>query len=255
MQTILVTGGTGTLGRPVVRRLRQAGHQVRVLSRHPRPGDPASFAVDLRRGTGLEQALRGVDTVVHCASRPAGGDIVSATRLIRALRRSGAAHLVYISIVGVDRIPLGYYRTKHTVERALAASGLGWTVLRTTQFHDLVVRACQSAVRLPLMPVPDMDLQPIDTDEVASRLAYLAQSPPAGRVADMGGPRVESLRALAAAYLARSGSRRRIVPLRPPGATFAAFRAGHHLAPERMVGQTTFAEFLDQQHPQTETVR
>lgn len=254
MKTILVTGGTGTLGRPVVERLRQAGHSVRVLSRHPDPEDRSAFAVDLRRGTGLTQALHGVDTVVHCASTPTGGDIPAATHLIRALRQVEVAHVVYISIVGVDRIPLGYYRTKHTVERALEASGLGWTVLRATQFHDLVVRLFQATARLPLMPVLDVDVQPVDTDEVASRLALLAQEPPAGRVADMGGPRVESLRELAGAYLDHTGTERSLVPVRVPGTTFAAFRAGHHLAPDRAVGQVTFAEFLDR-HPMDRTSR
>ncbi|WP_017569048.1 SDR family oxidoreductase [Nocardiopsis halotolerans] len=254
MKTVLVTGGTGTLGRPVVRRLRQAGHQVRHLSRHPDPQDPASFAVDLREGTGLADAVRGVDTVVHCASSPTGGDIESATHLVRAVREAGVAHLVYVSIVGVDRIPLGYYLTKHTVEMALAASDLGWTILRTTQFHDLVRDLCASAARPPFMPVPDVDVQPIDTGEVASRLAHLAAQPPAGRVADMGGPRVESFRDLAAAYLARARTPRTVLPVRLPGATFAAYRRGHHLAPGRAVGQVTFEEFLDRQN-NDETIR
>ncbi|WP_444964014.1 SDR family oxidoreductase [Nocardiopsis sp. M1B1] len=249
MKTVLVTGGTGTLGRPVVERLRRSGHQVRVLSRRPDPEDPASFAVDLRRGTGLADALRGVDTVVHCASAPAGGDIESATHLIRAVREAGVAHLVYVSIVGVDRVPLGYYKTKHTVESALAASGLGWTVLRATQFHDLVLRLCAGAARLPFMPVPDVDVQPVAVEEVASRLAHLADHPPAGRVADMGGPRVESFRDLAGAYQRWAGTDLRTVPVRLPGAVFAAYRAGGHLAPERAVGKVTFAEFLDSRNP------
>ena len=244
MAEILVTGGTGTLGRPVVEGLRRAGHGVRSLSRHPRPDDPLSHAVDLRRGTGLDEALEGVDTVVHCATDPLGGDLRAAARLIGAARRAGVGHLLYISIVGVDRIPLGYYRAKYTVERALAASGLGWTVLRTTQFHDLVASLCARAALLPAAPVPDVDVQPIAVREAASRLVLLAQGEPRGRVADMGGPAVEPFARLMDAYLRSRGLERRTVPVRLPGRVFAAYRAGEHLAPDRAVGTVTFADFL-----------
>jgi len=244
MKTVLVTGGTGTLGRPVVEHLRQAGHSVRPLSRHPDPGDPDAVAVDLRTGAGLGRALEGVDAVVHCATTPTGGDVESATHLLREVRASGAANLVYVSIVGVDRVPLGYYKDKLLIEQALEGSGLGWTVLRATQFHSLVRRICAGAARSPLMPFPDLDVQPIDSAEVASRLALLAGADPAGRVPDMGGPRVESFRDLARTYLDSQGLRRRLVPVRLPGRAFAAYRAGGHLAPGRRVGRVTFAEYL-----------
>lgn len=150
MTTIVVTGGTGTLGRRVTERLRAEGHDVRVLSRRTQP-----YAVDLRvGGSVLDAALAGVETVVHCASAPRGGDEVAAERLIAAARRAGVGHLVYISIVGVDRVPLGYYRTKLAVERRIEASGLGWTVLRTTQFHDLLATILGSLAKPPVLLVP-----------------------------------------------------------------------------------------------------
>ena len=117
MTTILVTGGTGTLGRHVDERLRADGHEVRVLSRHARP-----YAVDLRAGgSALDAALTGVRTVVHCASSPRGGDEEAAEHLITAARRAGVDHLVYISIVGVDRVPYGYYKAKFAVEQRIEA--------------------------------------------------------------------------------------------------------------------------------------
>jgi uncharacterized protein YbjT (DUF2867 family) len=244
LSTILVTGATGTLGAPVAERLRDTGHEVHTLSRHPGSLDETAHAVDLRTGQGLDEALTGINTVVHCATSPTGGDIRAATHLIRAARTAGVSHLVYISIVGCDRIPLGYYRTKHTIEEALLASGLGVTVLRATQFHQLVRAVCARAARLPAMPYPDIDVQPVDPAEVALRLARLAQGEPAGRVADLGGPQVESFRDLASTYLASTRTPRRLLPLRLPGAVFAAYRAGAHLAPEHAVGRTTFAEFL-----------
>ncbi|CAL9621585.1 NAD(P)H-binding protein [Streptomyces sp. Tu 3180] len=241
MTTILVTGGTGTLGRLVTERLRADGHEVRVLSRHSRP-----YAVDLREGgSGLDAALTGARTVVHCATSPRGGDERAARNLIAAARRAGVGHLVYVSIVGVDRVPFGYYRSKLAVERLVEESGLGWTVLRATQFHDLVLTLLQGLARAPVLLLPArVKDQPIDTAEVAERLSELARGAPAGRVQDMGGPEVRTLDSLARAYLRATGRRRPVVKVPLRGAAYHAFRGGGHLAPERAVGRRTFDEFL-----------
>ncbi|MFE5901172.1 SDR family oxidoreductase [Streptomyces sp. NPDC056488] len=245
MTTILVTGGTGTLGRLVAERLREDGAEVRVLSRHARP-----YAVDLREGTGLDAAVEGVDTVMHCASTPRGGDDRAARHLIEASRRAGVRHLVYISIVGVDRVPLGYYRTKLAVEKMIEGSGLGWTVLRTTQFHDLVVEFLRNAARVPIVPLPaGVSDQPIEVAEVAARLAELAAAEPAGRVPDMGGPEVCTLAELARTYLDAIGQHRRLVNVPLAGKAYRGFRAGGHLTPERAVGKVTFEEFLAKRLP------
>ncbi|CAL9384320.1 SDR family oxidoreductase [Streptomyces sp. enrichment culture] len=242
MTTILVTGGTGTLGRHVTERLRADGHEVRVLSRHAQP-----YAVDLREGGGgLGAAVEGVDTVVHCATMPRGGDERAAANLIAAARRAGVGHLVYISIVGVDRVPFGYYRTKLAVERLVEESGLGWTTLRTTQFHDLLVQLFEVLARSPLMPLPaGVADQPVEVGEVADRLVELALAAPAGRVEDMGGPEVRSFASLARAYLAAAGRRRALVNVPLAGATYRAFRAGGHLTPGLAVGKGTFEEYLE----------
>ncbi|WP_328859980.1 SDR family oxidoreductase [Streptomyces sp. NBC_00306] len=244
MTSILVTGGTGTLGTLVSARLRRDGHEVRVLSRHAHP-----YAVDLRDGTGLDAAVEGVDAIVHCATSPRGGDDRSAAMLAEAARRAGVGHLVHISIVGVDRVPLGYYGVKRETERLIeqsgASGGPGWTVLRTTQFHELVLRLLAGASRLPVLPLPSgVRVQPVDAGEVADRLAELALGPPAGRVADMGGPQIRPLADLARSYLRATGRRRGIMPVRLVGKAYAGFRAGGHLAPERAVGRVTFEEFL-----------
>ncbi|MFH9422001.1 SDR family oxidoreductase [Streptomyces sp. NPDC017529] len=248
MTTILVTGGTGTLGRALVPRLLEAGHDVRTLSRRPHTGTErprlTSYAVDLRDGTGLAEAVAGVDTVVHCASAPKG-DTEAAGQLVEAARAAGVRHLVYISIVGVDRVPLGYYRTKHEVERLVAESGLGWTVLRTTQFHDLVLRLVKAGARLPVVPVPSgIRLQPVDVREVADRLAELASGEPAGRVADMGGPEVLAARDLVRETLRAGGRRRLLVPLWLPGKTFGALRRGENVTPRHADGTARYADFL-----------
>lgn len=240
MTTILVTGATGTLGRLVTERLRADGHEVRELSRHTRP-----YAADLREGgPGLDAAVQGVDTVVHCASSPRG-DQAAARHLIAAARRAGVGHLVYISIVGVDRVPFGYYRTKLAVERLVEESGLGWTILRTTQFHDLVVQVVEKLAKAPVLLLPaGISDQPIEVAEVADRLAGLAGGAPAGRVTDMGGPEVRTLESLARAWMRATGRRRPVLPVRLWGAAYGAFRAGGHLTPEQAVGKATFEDYL-----------
>ncbi|MGW2040321.1 SDR family oxidoreductase [Streptomyces virginiae] len=243
MSTIVVTGGTGTLGSLVTERLRAAGHEVRVLSRHA-PDHP----VDLRDGTGLDSALAGAEVVVHCASNTRGagkGDDVAAGHLIEAARRAGTVrNLVYISIVGVDVVPLGYYRRKLRVERLLEASGLGVTVLRTTQFHDLVAMVTDAAAKLPVVPIPKgVPVQPIAVGEVAARMAELAVPTPSGRVPDMGGPEIHSLPDLARTYLSATGRHRRVLPVPLAGKAYAGFRRGGHLTPSHAVGTETFAQF------------
>jgi len=241
LTTILVTGGTGTLGRIVTERLRADGHEVRVLSRHVQP-----YAVDLREGgAGLEAAVKGVDAIVHCATTPRGGDERAAAHLIAAARAAGVPHLLYISIVGVDVVPIGYYQTKFAVEKLISESGLGWTILRTTQFHDLVVQVLAGLVRLPVLLLPaGVSDQPIEVAEVSDRLAELALGAPAGRVDDMGGPEVRTFRSLAGAYLRAAGKRRPMVDVRLAGKGYRALRSGGHLTPEHAVGKGTFEEYL-----------
>lgn len=252
MDTILVTGGTGVLGGRVVRRLLADGRPVRVLSRRPRPGGTgpggAEWAVaDLTGGSGLAAALDGVGTIVNCASDPRhhADDLPGARHLAGAARAAGSPHLVHISIVGIDRVPLGYYRSKLAVEHILEESGLPLTVLRATQFHDLVLTMVQRLTRFPVVPVPAGAVaQPVDVGEVADRLAELATGAPAGRVPDLGGPRVLDFADAAHAVLRASGRVRPVVAVPIPGRTMAAVRAGGLLAPDTPSGHRTFDDFL-----------
>lgn len=235
--TILVTGGTGILGRQVTALLREAGHETRVLSRTREP-----YKGDLRTGEGLAKALDGVATVVHCATAPRGDD-VGTRRLIEAAK--GVGHLVYISIVGVDGHPFSYYRAKRACELLVERSGVPYTILRATQFHELVAMAAGVLARLPVVPVPTgTSVQPVDSALVARRMAELATGEPAGWVPDIGGPRVEPVEQLMRTYLRAKGKRRAVVRVRFPGRVFAAFRRGDHLAPGHADGTITFAEWL-----------
>jgi uncharacterized protein YbjT (DUF2867 family) len=249
MSTVLVTGGSGTLGRAVVKRLLAGGHQVRALSRKPRSAanDETWVTGDLTTGAGLAEAVRDVDVVVHCATdvRRSKNDIAGTRHLLDALRPSGA-HLIYVSIVGIDRVPLPYYQTKLAVEGLVERSDVPWTILRATQFHDLARTMFRAVSRVPVMALPSgMSLQPVDVTDVADRLAELAAGPPRGRATELGGPQVRTLTDLARAYLTAEGKRRPILGVRLPGAIARAYREGHHLTPEHADGQVTFEEYLN----------
>jgi uncharacterized protein YbjT (DUF2867 family) len=252
---LLVTGGTGTLGRLVVPRLLEAGATVRVLSRRDHDaGDGVEYVTgDLATGQGVDAAVDGAEVVVHLAGS-SKGDEDKARNLVRAASRAGTRHLVFISVVGADRVPVvsaldramfGYIASKLAAERVVADSGLPWTTLRATQFHQLLLTLARQMARLPVLPVPaGIRVQPVDADEVAARLAELALGPPAGLVPDLAGPRVYELAELLRGYLRASGRRRPLPPVRLPGAAARAFRAGANLAPDRAVGRRTWEEFL-----------
>ena len=246
---ILVTGGTGTLGQQVVSRLQQAGQEVRVLSRRSRSGpDGVQFVTgDLATGEGLATAVHGARTIVHCASQQKG-DAEAARNLVRAASDGQALpHLVYISIVGVDRFPRGYFKAKLATENVIAGSGLPWTTLRATQFYELILKGAQQLGKLPVIPVPSgFVTQPVDSGEVADRLAELALGEPSGRVPDLAGPQVLAFAEVIRAYLQATGRRPRpLVPVWIPG--IGPIRAGA-LYPDPSsqpaLGRRTWPEFL-----------
>jgi uncharacterized protein YbjT (DUF2867 family) len=256
----LVTGGTGTLGRRVVPRLLAAGHDVRVLSRRAHEAaDGAEYVTgDLLKDQGIEAAVAGAGVIVHCAGGRKDDDVATGN-LVAAASRAGQPHLVYISVVGADKIPVvsaadramfGYFGFKLAAERVVAGSGLPWTTLRATQFHDLSLTVVKQMARLPVVPVPaGFRFQPVDTDEVAARLVELALGAPAGLAPDMAGPEVSSMADLLRGYLRASGKRRLLVPVWLPGKAARAVRDGANLAPGRASGHRTWSEFLADRVP------
>jgi uncharacterized protein YbjT (DUF2867 family) len=253
---ILVTGGSGTLGRLVVARLREAGRDVHVLSRHAHEAQGIKFFTgDLATGAGLGAAMRGVEIVVHCAGS-AKGDEVKAGTLVEAASRARIRHLVYISVVGADRIPMagwmdrmmfGYFGSKRAAEELIAGSGIPWTTLRATQFFDLSLVTAQAMSKLPVLPIPaGFRFQPIDAGEVADRLVELAMGEPAGLVPAIAGMRIYDWADLVRGYLQAAGKRRLIVRVPVAGKAAAAIREGANLAPDRAVGRRTWESFLDE---------
>ncbi|MGN8244406.1 SDR family oxidoreductase [Cellulomonas soli] len=248
---VLVTGGTGTLGRAVVHTLLDQDQPVRVLSRRPRSAlapEAVEWVVgDLLTGEGLDDAVAGVRAIVHAATDPTHpqDDVEAVARLLLAARTAHVPHLLYPSIVGADLIPFRYYDAKVEAELLVEHGGVPWTILRATQFHDLVVSMLGPLCAGPVAVVPaGTSVQPVDVRDVAALLVALVDAGPSGRVTDLGGPEVIDSTELAAMYLDARGLRRSVQAVPFPGSIAAAYRSGAHLTPEHADGIGTFAEHL-----------
>jgi uncharacterized protein YbjT (DUF2867 family) len=220
---VLVSGGRGMLGGPLVEQLRARGHQVLAAGRR------GPIVLDLTTGAGLDAAVEGVDAIVNCATNPLGRDareveVEGTARLQEAGRRAGVGHLVYISIVGVDRLTYRYYQYKVHAEKVIEQGRVPWSILRATQFFPFVERMLSFS---PVLLAPrGFVLQPVAVEEVAERLVRALDEGPAARLPDFAGPEIREL-----ADLARSlrDARRLGRPiLRPwlPGRMASAVREG-----------------------------
>lgn len=249
---ILITGGSGHLGRHLLESPEAREHAVRVLSRraHPASADGAHWVEgDLITGEGLVEAVRGVDAIIHAASdssAPEDTDVGGTRRLLQAARDAGVAHLVYVSIVGIDRIPLPYYARKLDAERLVRESGVPFSILRATQFHAFIETLLATSARLPLvMALPaGLRVQPVATEEVAARLWRAVRDGPRGMLPDFGGPEAIAIADAARLWLAARGKRRLVVPLPFPGGVVRALRAGHATVPDGEHGTVGWAEWL-----------
>lgn len=238
MTTILITGATSGPGGPLVGKLRAAGHDVRAMSRTP---GASRIVANLATGVGLDAALTGAEVVVHLATNRKK-DLPDTERLLAAARAAGVGHVVFLSIVGVDRIPYFYYRDKVAIEKAIAESGIPFSILRATQFHSFPGEIL--GMLGGRLFVGGVKIQPIGVDDVATRLAELATGSPAGRVADIGGPEILDASDILTRLQAAGRAKRPVLSIQVPGKTFAAFKAGHHLAGLPGYGTQTFDEWL-----------
>ena len=245
---IVVTGGSGALGRQVVQRLRTGGADAIAASRRT--------GVDLATGVGLESVLADADVVVHAASHPTRYrrvDLDGTRRMISVLQDRAAdrpaPHLIYVSIVGCDRNPYPYYRAKYACELVLERSGLPVTVVRATQFHTLVASIAGAVSHGPVALVPPITFQSVDHLRVAEVLAEtaLADAPDGyRRGADLAGPERTTL-AEAIGMLRRQDGRPlpKMITLPAIGGTLRSFAAGSNLPTAgAVIGGSGFSDWV-----------
>ena len=263
-ELILVTGGSGGLGRRVVSRLVARGLSVRVLSRRQHDSvNGVDYVVgDLETNVGVVAAAAGCTTIVHCAGvGKIKEDTAQATNLARAARETGVRHIVSVSVVGAERVPVksaidrsmfAYFASQRAKELAIEASGVPWSNLRAAQFHDgFILVMVRAMAKMPVIPLPAQTrFQPIDGDEVADALVDIALHEPIGQAPDMAGPKIYEAEYLVRSYLRAIGKSRPIVKFKAPGAAAAAIRGGANLSPDQAVGRRTWEDFLDERFAQ-----
>lgn len=247
-----MTGGTGVLGRRLVGQLLERGHAVRVgtsrRSAAKRDDLANTFELNLTTGEGVAAATAEVDAVIHSATDPVNPEPVdlNGIRLI-AEAASPDTHLIYPSIVGCDLIPMPYYEVKIRCEGAVAATGLPWSILRATQFHQLIWHWYARESRNPFLFVPaGIRYQVLDPSEAARLLVEAIESGPQGRMPDIGGPTAYEGADLAKSCLSAIDSRRKLITYNRWGLAAAARRAGANLTPNRGGGET-WNEFVARQ--------
>ena len=262
---ILVTGGTGHLGRDIVRLLKDQDHQVRVLARTP-GSDPAIEWIegDLATGRGVTEAVSGMEVIVHAATfspaarrgtirpvdlvrSPPEVDIGSTRQLLGAAGQGGVAHFLYVSIAGVKHARMPYSRLKAAAEDLVRHSGVPHSIVPATQFYWLVDRMLGKMARLPVWPLPTkLAMQPVDEGDFAAYVVECVADGPGGDRPSFCGPEVMSFGDVAERYQAARRLQRRILPIPLPQAAGRA--VGDLTCPDGRRGTTTWAEWLSR-HP------
>jgi len=249
----LVTGGTGLLGKEIVNQLIFAGKDVAILTTQATPDVSVKatfFNGDLITGKGLSSAVAGKDVIIHCASNPQNfeqTDILGTKNLLNAINKSQPPHLVYISIVGVDRSNYPYYEAKRCVEDLISLSGIPFTILRTTQFHPFVYKLIEGFLDTSknILEIPEgMKFQSVSLGEVASKLISVAENVPSGLLPDYGGPEIMSFETMCQIYL--DVFKRPILLQKAPlkGPRVELFRSGVNTCSNNAFGEITWATFV-----------
>ena len=244
MSAIAVVGGTGTIGRHVAVTLRAAGADVRVLHR-----GSGEYPVDLETGTGLDAALAGCEVVVDASNgpprHPEGVIVQGSAGLVAAAERAGVGHLVCVSIVGIEVVPTRYYRAKLAQEQTVRGSNVPWSIVRSTQFHELLDATCSGFARWRASPRPSAILQPVSALEAGRAVAEVAMRPATRATLTVAGPQAQEASALARAWCRER--RRRCLPVAVPlpGDIGRAVRAGALTCSTPDVqGETSFVQWL-----------
>lgn len=147
-------------------------------------------------------------------------------RLLAAARDAGVGHHVCISIVGIDEVPLPYYRVKVEQEQLVVGSGLPYSIVRATQFHTLLTYLFESTARFGIVLGGRAKVQPVDPANVAAVLAQVAEGSPIGGRTHMVGPEIQELGELAREWKRATGRRALVVPAPLPPRLGKPLRAG-----------------------------
>jgi uncharacterized protein YbjT (DUF2867 family) len=245
---IVVIGGTGLIGSKTVVILRQGGHEVVAASR--------KWGVNTVTEEGLNEAIVGAQVVVDLSNAPSFDAMAvleffetSGRNLLAAEGAAGVRHHIALSIVGADRVPdQGYYRAKVAQEKLIEASGIPYTIIRSTQFLEFLGGIADASTDGDLVRLPPGLLQPIAADDVAAVIAEMALANPRNGTIEIAGPERAPFSEIAARYLKAVGDRREVV--KDPAARYFGGRLQENsLVPlgEARLGRLNLQDWL--RHP------
>lgn len=237
-------GGRGIAGSEAAAALERRGHEVRVLAR--------STGVDVTTGAGVDDALTGLEAVVDCLGVEKASERAARPVLVDGLRSTldraahlGVGHVVSLSIVNCDRIPMSYYRAKVAQEAVVRAAPMPGTVLRATQFPQLLDRAWRATRSAGVILAPSGLISPLDPRDVGEALADAVEAGPDGPpLRQLCGPEDLQVGAAARTWRAARGSRRPILAVPAVGGALRALAAGLFVDPSASRGTRTFAAWL-----------
>lgn len=253
---LAVVGGTGVLGRAVVEQALGRGDEVRIISRStPAVGTSSGvehWAMDLSQpgeatSARLVAALEGVEAVIEAANstRAARQVLIEGGKaLLAAEAVAGVGHHVQISIIGCDRVPYSYYRVKAEQEQMVAAGPVPWSLIRASQFHNLLDGAFAAASKLRIRPVAAALVQPVEVSVVAARMVDAAHSGPAGVLQEVAGPEILTVGRLSAIWRDARGRHLFPVPVPMVGRMGRELKAGALCNEAAAAGGPGFAEWL-----------
>jgi uncharacterized protein YbjT (DUF2867 family) len=254
MKKILITGGTGNLGKQVVDLLLpRKEFEISILSSRANAHSSDNvkmFKGDLANNMGLANATEEAEILIHCASDARNFkeiDIEGTHNLLSSSNKK-IRHFIYISIVGVDKSNYPYYLAKHQAEKMIAGSGIPYTILRTTQFHSFVLALLQPFIENKVngvIKIPGgMKFQSVDIKEVAQKLVELSLAEASGLLPEFGGPEILSFEEIGRSYVDITRSEGVIEHTDFEGARYKLFRTGVNLCPGNKFGKLTWQEYL-----------
>jgi uncharacterized protein YbjT (DUF2867 family) len=251
MDNILITGGTGTLGRAIIKQLAGLGTINIISSRdNAEITAPANIIkADLTDADSLKQVVSKANVIIHCASNPTNAfavDLEGTRNLLNCINTTALKHFIYISIAGVDKSQFPYYVVKRRVEQLVEAAGIPFTILRATQFHDFVLyRMIKSFETDGVLTIPQgLKFQSVDITEVAAKVKELTLTTPTNDVITFAGPQIQTIEEMAATYLNISGHPGPLKTEKMEGERFDMLRSGINLCPDKAFGKITWNVFL-----------
>lgn len=250
MDNILITGATGTLGKEIIKQLAGIG-QINIISTKENPGfaeQVNSFKADLTDLESLD-TVSTAEIIIHCASNPANAkmvDLKGTENLLTVVDKNKLKHFIYVSIAGVDKSQFPYYMIKRAAEQMVIASGIPFTILRATQFHDFVlnrmIKPFDSGVDLKVPA--GLKFQSIDITEVAAKIKQLTVGNPANDIITIAGPEILTIEEMSATYLKTLYRTDPVKTEMMPGERFDMLRSGINLCKEHTFGKITWQQYL-----------